>query len=64
MKILTLIRHAKSDWSLPYQHDAERGLSSRGRKQIKNLRKFFEKNPLDAQKIICSTALRAKLTYF
>lgn len=63
MKTLTLIRHAKSDWSIVGQADFDRGLNTRGKKQLKFLETYFEKNPSNAEKILCSTANRAKLTY-
>lgn len=63
MKTLTLIRHAKSDWSILGQNDFDRGLSEKWKKQIKILKKFFKNNPLTADKIIVSTAVRAKLTF-
>lgn len=62
-KTLTLIRHAKSDWSILGQNDFDRGLAPRWEKQIKFLKKFFKNNPSTFDKIIVSTAVRAKLTF-
>ncbi len=62
MKTLTLIRHAKSDWSVLGQKDFDRGLSDRGNKQIKKLAKILKNLDYSADKIMCSTAVRARIT--
>lgn len=62
-KTLTLIRHAKSDWSILGQNDFDRELSEKWKKQIKILKKFFKNNPPTFEKIIVSAAVRAKLTF-
>lgn len=63
MKTIILIRHAKSDWSILGQKDFNRKLAPRGEKQAKSLAKIFQNLDTSADKIFCSTANRAKLTY-
>jgi len=38
MKRLTLVRHAKSDWSLPDQQDWDRALNRRGQQDARKWR--------------------------
>jgi phosphohistidine phosphatase len=63
MKTLTLIRHAKSDWSIEWQSDFERGLAERWKKQIEEMGKIMKKLELKFDYIICSPANRAVLTF-
>ena len=62
MKTLTLIRHAKSDWSVEWQSDFDRWLAERWEKQIKEMWKKMKKLELDFDLIICSNAKRTILT--
>lgn len=65
MKKLTLVRHAKSDWSelgKTIAHDHDRPLNARGLKNAPKMGQFFKANKFKPQHIITSTALRAKTT--
>lgn len=62
MKNLILLRHAKSDWSVPNQKDIERELNERGYRVAPKMGgKLVElnKNP---DLIICSTSVRTRQT--
>ena len=63
MKHIYLLRHAKSDWSEPFESDEKRGLSERGKKQIKALRHFLQDYQLDVDMALVSQAVRAEKTY-
>lgn len=61
-KKLFLVRHAKSDWSIPGQKDFDRDLNARGRLDAPRMgRKLHEMN-VKPDLIISSPAMRAKLT--
>ena len=61
-KSLFLVRHAKSDWSDPGQKDFDRELNSRGVIDAPKMgRKLFDMG-VKPDIILCSPALRAKLT--
>ena len=59
---LYIMRHAKSDWSVPGQDDHERPINKRGQKNAKQLGQWMQSNNYIPQKIISSTAVRAKQT--
>ncbi|MFL5730504.1 MAG: SixA phosphatase family protein [Cytophagaceae bacterium] len=62
MKNLFLVRHAKSDWSVPGQKDFDRELNGRGRSDAPKMgRKLYE---LESKPdlIIASPAIRARFT--
>ena len=44
MKQIFLLRHAKSDWSIMGQQDFDRGLASRGIKDISLISEYVKKN--------------------
>lgn len=61
MKLLTIIRHAKSDWGDPELSDFERPLNKRGKKDLKIMSEPLSKiHKPDI--IISSGAMRAKTT--
>lgn len=62
MKTLTLIRHAKSDWSVEWQSDFNKWLAERWEKEIKEMWKKMKKLELDFDLIICSPSKRTILT--
>ena len=63
MKNLFLIRHAKSSWESSQIEDHERTLNARGLKDAPNMGKTLKAlYPSSPQKIISSTACRAKET--
>ncbi len=63
MKTLTLIRHAKSDWSNIWLKDFDRPLAKRWDKQIKYIWKILKKINFKTQLVVCSSAKRAELTF-
>ena len=62
MKSILLFRHGKSNWNAQYDNDHERPLSRRGVKAAKLMGKYAYQNKQVPDKIISSTALRAKST--
>ena len=62
MKSILLFRHGKSNWKAQYDNDHERPLSKRGVKAAKLMGKYAYQNKQVPDKIISSTALRAKST--
>src|SRR5437762_1064955 len=61
-KTLYLIRHAKSDWSVPGEKDFERTLNSRGYTDAPRIGRELSEKGVKPDLIISSPALRAKLT--
>jgi phosphohistidine phosphatase len=62
MKTLILMRHAKSSWKHHEIKDHERGLNKRGRKDAPRMSKLLVDNELIPQRILSSTAERARMT--
>ena len=62
MKTLLLMRHAKSSWKFPDLPDHERPLNKRGRRDAPLMGKFLQDRDLVPQRIISSTAARARQT--
>jgi phosphohistidine phosphatase len=62
MKILYLMRHAKSDWSNSSASDFERRLNERGLKAAPLVGGFMREKGIQPQRIVCSQAERAKET--
>lgn len=58
MKTLFLLRHAKSDWADPDQHDFDRPLNARGRKAARAMGRELRRLKLAADQIIASPAAR------
>lgn len=59
---LTLVRHAKSDWSDPWLPDHDRPLNQRGTQNAPMMAGRFAETGVEVQRILSSTALRARLT--
>jgi len=59
---LTLVRHAKSDWSDPWRADHDRPLNARGARNAPMMARRFADTGLEVQCILSSTALRARTT--
>ncbi len=59
MKILYLLRHAKSSWSQPGLGDKGRPLNSRGRKNAPHMGKRFSERGESVDRVISSPAKRA-----
>jgi phosphohistidine phosphatase len=62
MKILGLLRHAKSDWDDTTQRDFDRGLNARGRKGAALIGNHIRDHGVKWDKLIASPAVRVKLT--
>jgi len=62
IKTLYLIRHAKSDWKDAKLSDFERGLSRKGKKDLKTMSSFIALAGVQPDLVISSSALRAQIT--
>ena len=62
MKRLTLVRHAKSDWSLPGQDDWDRPLNRRGQRDVPDMARRLRSRRLKPELILSSPAVRALTT--
>lgn len=62
MRILTLMRHAKSSWDNPHLSDHDRPLNARGEKAALTMAKRLEKRGYVPDLVIVSSALRAQQT--
>ena len=60
-KILTIIRHAKSDWTNECP-DYDRTLNDRGRKDTRTIATALLADNFIVDQVFCSTAIRAKQT--
>ena len=63
MKILHLLRHAKSSWDDPEFEDKERPLAKRGHKAAEMMRAHLAERGVVPDIVVCSTAVRARQTY-
>jgi phosphohistidine phosphatase len=63
MHRLMLLRHAKSDWSAPGMPDHERVINDRGRDTAAKVGAYIDRHALAPDHVLCSTALRARLTW-
>ena len=59
---LWILRHAKSDWNADYEADHERPLNRRGERASEVLGEFLARRRLAPERILCSTAARARRT--
>jgi phosphohistidine phosphatase len=62
MKILYLIRHAKSSWEDPYQADLDRPLNNRGKRDAPRMGKRLKEREIHADLMLSSPAERALST--
>lgn len=62
MKLLYLLRHAKSSWDDPDLDDFDRPLNKRGRKSAKAMAAFFRESGIAPESILCSPAKRTRET--
>ena len=62
MRRLTLVRHAKSDWSLPGQPDWDRVLNKRGQRDAPEMARRLRARKLKPEAILSSPAVRALST--
>jgi phosphohistidine phosphatase len=63
MRRLMLLRHAKSDWSLPGQTDHDRDLAPRGRKAAPLMGRYLAEHGMIPDRVIVSTAKRTRETW-
>jgi phosphohistidine phosphatase len=63
MRRLMLLRHAKSDWSLPGQADHDRDLAARGRKAAPLVGRYMAEHAIIPDHAIVSTATRTRETW-
>ncbi len=59
MRLLTIVRHAKSSWSEPELKDFDRPLNKRGLSDAPKMGERLEKQGFAADRVICSPAKRA-----
>lgn len=62
MKVLLLMRHAKSSWKYPELTDHDRPLSKRGTRDAPRMGRLLEEEDLTPDVILSSPALRARDT--
>lgn len=62
MKMLYLVRHAKSDWSNLFLRDFDRPLNARGENSAPLMGDYLSKKGIKPDLILSSPALRAKTT--
>ena len=62
MKILTLVRHAKSSWKDTSLRDRDRPLNKRGQKAAPRMGRLLREEGLAPDRILSSTAVRARTT--
>jgi phosphohistidine phosphatase len=62
MKRLILVRHAKSDWSLPDQDDWDRPLNPRGQRDAPEMARKLKSRRVKPDRILTSPAVRALAT--
>ena len=62
MKILILVRHAKSSWDAPGLSDFDRPLNERGKKDAPEMAKRLKEKNIKVDQIVSSAAKRAKKT--
>ncbi len=62
MKILGLLRHAKSDWDDTSQRDFDRGLNARGHKGAGVIGKHVRDHGVKWDRVIASPAVRVRAT--
>jgi phosphohistidine phosphatase len=63
MKMLYLLRHAKSSWDEPALPDFQRPLAERGRKAAPQMGDYLESEGLTPDAVLCSGARRAVETW-
>jgi phosphohistidine phosphatase len=61
-RFLLLLRHAKSDWNAPYNHDHDRPLANRGEKAARLVGRFLSEIGMAPQSALTSSAVRARAT--
>lgn len=62
MRTLTLLRHAKSDWSDRGQRDFDRSINPRGRRAALTMGTYLRREALGFDQVIASPAVRVRET--
>jgi phosphohistidine phosphatase len=62
VKLLYLLRHAKSSWDEPGLADADRPLAPRGRRAARTVAEHVHEEGIAPSLVLCSSALRARQT--
>ena len=62
MKTLIFFRHGKSDWNAAFEHDHDRPINKRGRTDAKRMGRFLAEINFLPDRIISSSAVRARTT--
>jgi phosphohistidine phosphatase len=62
VRVIYLLRHAKSSWSDPTLDDADRPLAGRGRRAAKAMRRYMKIADVRPDLVLCSPAERARET--
>jgi phosphohistidine phosphatase len=62
MKMLSLLRHAKSSWDDPVERDFDRPLNGRGHRAARRMGEWLKASGLRFDRILASPALRIKQT--
>jgi phosphohistidine phosphatase len=62
LKTLLIMRHAKSSWKEEGQHDHERPLNKRGKRDAPRMGEWLRAESLEPDLIVCSSAVRARKT--
>lgn len=62
MPVLTLLRHAKSDWADPARPDAERPLNARGLRAAQAIGQYMAAEALEFDRVLASPAQRVRET--
>ncbi len=63
MKLLYLLRHAKSSWDDPALGDFDRPLNARGRKAAQAMARHLQERGIRPALVLCSAARRTRETY-
>ena len=63
MKVIYVLRHAKSSWDNSNLSDFERPLANRGISDAKKMSNFLKDMNIKIDKVLCSNAIRAKETF-
>jgi len=62
MKLLYIVRHAKSSWTIPGQTDFDRPLNDRGKKDAPEMGRYLKKLKVAPDVVAVSTAKRTRET--
>ena len=62
MLSLYIMRHAKSSWAIPGARDFDRELNERGLNDLVKISQVIERENINPDKILCSSAVRTRQT--